>query len=153
MTLLAAEEPLGIYAGGNSKQDLPQQTFSSMPAPSGFAQAQKQGGDCKHPLPLLKRGFCNLLGCCWAQNQKVEEAGIAESSSLSLFCCKTHLGLWGFQYEEASGPAPLQDGGQGHNTVLPRVPFTPHTGKGLRRAQGTEEPSSFDSSGGGVGRK
>lgn len=74
---------------------------------------------------------------------------MAESSSLGLFCCKTRLGLWGFQYEEASGRAPPQDEGRGHDTVLPRATFVPRTGQGLGRAQGTDGPSSFDNCEGG----
>lgn len=73
---------------------------------------------------------------------------MAESSSLSLFCCKTHLGLWDFQYEEASRPAPPQDTDWGHDTMLPRATFVPRTGKGLGRAQGADGPSSSDNGGG-----
>lgn len=110
------------------------------PLPSGFARAQKQGGDLERPLPLLEKGFCNLLSCCWARNQKVEEAGTAESGSLSLFYCETHLGLWGFQYKEASGPASPRDEGWDAPPCSPKPPLS--LGQGGHKALKDPAPST-----------
>lgn len=69
---------------------------------------------------------------------------MARSGSLGLFYCEMRLGLWGFQYEVASGPAPPRDGGREQDTVLTGATFVPHAGK----AQGTEGPNSFHNHGG-----
>ena len=43
---------------------------------------------------------------------------MAGSGSLGLFYSEMRLGLWGFHYEVASGPAPPRDGGREQDTVL-----------------------------------
>lgn len=140
MTLLATGKPLRIYPWGNSEQDLAPQTVPlCLSLPLGFAWAQKQGGDHKHSLLLPERSFCNLPSCCQAWNGEVGEAGAAENGSLSLFNCKMQLDLWGFQYKAASGSAPPQDRGQGHDAILPRAMVIPLP----RGANNTEIPRSF----------
>lgn len=139
MTLLAAGKPLRIYPWGNSEQDLPPQTLSlCLSLPLGFASAQKQGGDHKHPYCCPRGASVTCPAAVGHKNEnleRLEQQRVAPSVCLAARC---------FWISGASSTRQLQDQHRHKTEARDMMLFFPdHLHPFPRRVQGTERPSSF----------
>lgn len=120
MTLLAAGKPFRITPGVTLSRICPYKHFLCVRlCPWVLHECRSREGITNIPYCSPRGAFVTCPAAVGNETEKLE------SGSLSLFNCKMHLDLWGFQYKAASGSAPPQDRRQGYDCMLPRAIFIP----------------------------